>query len=742
MKQIVLFICFTVVSILYSVDAAEPNYIRTTTYDVGGSSDDIIVTDYYDGTGKVVQNKQLLSGGDVRVVSSFYNSAGKLWLVTKPYIDLTSNPFNLYSPGTFTAINAILDNNYNSFIEGTNTTAYAYSETEYYNDPLGRTKRVGAPGASYGLGSSNYVAMWYFGVKTGTTPDMTLVVGASTYIIKFENGFITAYNSSTPAVKQNLSDEILDELYISLHSSPIFNADCYLTVTRDPKGKYSQELKSLFEKTIATNTGEVSDPIVAKYEFDILGKLETEIAPKNGAATLISDTRNVYNSLGQLIKKTTADGGTFGYAYTLTGQLASDTSYIEGSGTIYRIRRYRYDALDRLISTEVQNVDDSWTVVLRNYYQDIDELSVDAGKYNIPQRVLLSLKNTRGRIVASVATNDVGGLSYYVSDLFSYDNEGRISTKIKVVPGMQIQEINYTYDLQGKLLTDATECGAQKINKEYEYNSEGLLEDVIHTNNLTGKTLATYGYDDFGKTKFKTLGLTVDHQLAYAYTIRDWLKSIGPALGNRHVNTFTETINQYEPNGNIQNALYNYGYLDATTGPEIKGFDLTYSYDNVNRLTGVAQGTGTGYGAAYTYDQSGRFKSKQEGAKNKTGYRYYNENSRLKNTTGSDADEDYLYDKQGNLVIDKSKKMVIEYNFMDMPIAFRFYDIIPTAITSALTGLNKNGQYTIATSEGETDLYRYMAAKTTASTDRITLRSQVVMLYDASGNRVMKMEVR
>jgi YD repeat-containing protein len=729
---------------MYSVDAAEPNYIRTTTYGVGGTSDDIIVTDYYDGTGKVVQNKQLLKSGDVRVISSFYNSAGKLCFVSKPYIDLASNPFRLYSPGTVTAINAILDNgyNYNNFKEGTNTTAYAYSETEYYDDPLGRTKRAGAPGASYGLGSSNYVAMWYFGIKEGTVPDMTLVLGPTTYIIKFENGFIKAYNSSTPSVQENLSDEILNELYSRLHLNPILNADCYLTVTRDPKGKYTQELKSLFEKTLATYAGDVSNPIIAKYEFDILGNLETEIAPKNGTATLISDTKNVYNSLGQLIKKTTADGGTFGYAYTLTGQLASDTSYDEGTGTIYRIRRYRYDALDRLISTELNTKDDSWTVVTRNYYQDIDELSVDAAKYNIPQRVLLSLKNTRGRLVASVAANDVGGLSYYVSDLFSYDNEGRIGKKVKVVPGMPIQEINYTYDLQGKVLTDATECGAQKINKEYEYNSEGLLEDVVHSNNLTGKNLVTYDYDDFGKTKSKVLDLNVDHRLAYTYTIRDWLKSIGPAPGNRHANTFTETINQYELNGNIQNALYNYGYLDASTGPENKEFGLTYAYDEVNRLTGVTQASGTGYGAGYTYDQSGRFKSKQEGAKNKTGYRYYNENSRLRNTTGSDDDEDYLYDKQGNLVIDKSKKMVVEYNFLDMPIAFRFYDNIPAAITSALTGSNKNGQYTIATSEGETDLYRYMATKTTATTGRITLRSQVVMLYDASGNRVMKMEVR
>lgn len=97
-----------------------------------------------------------------------------------------------------------------------------------------------------------------------------------------------------------------------------------------------------------------------------------------------------------------------------------------------------------------------------------------------------------------------------------------------------------------------------------------------------------------------------------------------------------------------------------------------------------------------------------------------------------------MYDKQGNMVIDKSKKMVVEYNYLDIPIAFRFYDNIPATITATATGTP--GQYEIASSENETDLYRYMAAKSAAGD--ITLRSQVLMLYDASGNRVMKMEVR
>ncbi|HEX2958165.1 MAG TPA: hypothetical protein VHO70_15130 [Chitinispirillaceae bacterium] len=423
--------------------------------------------------------------------------------------------------------------------------------------------------------------MWYLGVNKDGSLDLdgievTLMQGGVATLVKFNvkirDGFIKVYKF-TDGVQTVLNEPLLDAISDRLLTNPMPDADHYLLVTKDANSEFSQELKNFAEKTVATCAGNISAPVIAKYEFDILGNLETEIAPKNGATTLISDATNVYNSLGQLIKKTTADGGMFGYAYTRTGQLACDTSY-DGTGTIYRIRHYKYDELDRLVTTELENSDGSKTVVLRNYYHDIDNLSLDASKYSIPQGVLLSLKNIRGRLVASVAVNNVGGLSYYVSDLFSYDNDGRIGKKIKAVPGMPIQEINYTYDLQGKVLTDATKCGAQTIEKEYVYNSDGLLEEVVHSNN-TGKNLVTYGYDDYGKTKSKTLGLTIGHQLDYAYNIRDWLTSIGPATGNSHVNTFTETVNQYQPDGNIQNAVYDYGYLDPVNGPDNKEFDLT-----------------------------------------------------------------------------------------------------------------------------------------------------------------------
>jgi hypothetical protein len=149
----------------------------------------------------------------------------------------------------------------------------------------------------------------------------------------------------------------------------------------------------------------------------------------------------------------------------------------------------------------------------------------------------------------------------------------------------------------------------------------------------------------------------------------------------------------------------------------------------------VAQAIGSDFNANYTYDNAGHITYKKEGTNEKTGYRYFTGNSRLKNTSGSTSDADYIYDKHGNLVVDKNKKMVIEYDWRDMPIAFRFYSSIPTSI-----GVSASGQYEFASSELLKDLYQHMVKKASTPTSGVTLLSQVTMCYDASGNRVLKME--
>jgi hypothetical protein len=298
--------------------------VRTRVFDIdgAGASHDVVSTDYTDGLGRALQSKlQINSGsmsGRARVVSSFFDAAGRPYLMTKPYIDLATNPKDLFTPGDFNTINTtILDNadNYFRFI-GTAPTAYAYSETEYYDDPLGRVKRAGAPGNEYKLESEHFTSSWTFGVTTNvvnppvpisfnidiTRANVTTTVNVA---VTVNGGFIRSIDFKTTGAT---TCEVLDGFYDYLLRNPIVDSDHFLTVSRDPDDKLTQELKDLFSRTVATKAGPDGDPIIAGYEFDILGNVLLEHAPKKGdGSTLISDSKYEYNTLGQLIRKESPD---------------------------------------------------------------------------------------------------------------------------------------------------------------------------------------------------------------------------------------------------------------------------------------------------------------------------------------------------------------------------------------------------------------------------------------------------
>ncbi len=78
--------------------------------------------------------------------------------------------------------------------------------------------------------------------------------------------------------------------------------------------------------------------------------------------------------------------------------------------------------------------------------------------------------------------------------------------------------------------------------------------------------------------------------------------------------------------------------------------------------------------------------------------------------------QDYIYDPDGNLVFDRSKRMGIVYDWRNLPVLYRFYNNVPEDVTWQDAGsleISRSG---------------------------IKLLSIVKMVYDANGNRVIKSE--
>ncbi|HEX2959430.1 MAG TPA: hypothetical protein VHO70_21530, partial [Chitinispirillaceae bacterium] len=113
MRPLILLGFFFLLSSVWHGYAKQPNYIRTTIHNIDADSHKIVTTDYFDGHNRKIQSKQMLNSGRSKVVSTFFNASSQPYLTTMPFVDTSSNPFYSLTPGNFSAINKILDNNDN-----------------------------------------------------------------------------------------------------------------------------------------------------------------------------------------------------------------------------------------------------------------------------------------------------------------------------------------------------------------------------------------------------------------------------------------------------------------------------------------------------------------------------------------------------------------------------------------------------------------------------------------------------
>lgn len=261
--------------------------------------------------------------------------------------------------------------------------------------------------------------------------------------------------------------------------------------------------------------------------------------------------------------------------------------------------------------------------------------------------------------------------------------------------------------------------------EEYTYDHAGRLLTQVQTLNTEAKELlVNMTYDELGRVENKKVGGVVDannvedsngiQTVDYAFNIRGWLKSINEGnTNNGDVFGFKLSYNNPELTGST--ALFN-GNISEThfvsaADNKLRSYD--YSYDALNRLKEAKyHGNHTVPGLTdiedyslnkVRYDKNGNIlELKRTGldgvaANAPTGIDiidhltyFYAPNSNQLTTVndnagidgfkdGINSDDDYQYDSNGNLVMDKNKGITnIEYNFIDLPTRIEFHNNDPT----------------------------------------------------------------
>ena len=221
---------------------------------------------------------------------------------------------------------------------------------------------------------------------------------------------------------------------------------------------------------------------------------------------------------------------------------------------------------------------------------------------------------------------------------------------------------------------------------------------VLFTIADEGETIVANTYDELGQLETKEVGGGLQ-KVDYTYNIRGWLTAINEDENNDN-DLFNFSLAYNNPtstgtalyNGNISQTSWNTASVNTSENPVSSMY--TYSYDALNRITAGIDNTGRYNLSGITYDKNGNIESLQRrghtnvaattfGSMDNLTYTYDDGNKLEKvtdsgNTTygfkdGNNSGDDYTYDANGNMLSDANKGITsITYNHLNLPTNVNF----------------------------------------------------------------------
>jgi len=264
--------------------------------------------------------------------------------------------------------------------------------------------------------------------------------------------------------------------------------------------------------------------------------------------------------------------------------------------------------------------------------------------------------------VAETTSTHTSNTTVTLVDTFTYDNAGRLlSQKQKINSQAQEVIVENTYDALGKLISKGvggktTEARLQNV--DFTYNIRGWLTGINDVNNLGGDLFSfALSYNDvkddiysqvkplyngnISETYWKTANDNYLRGYGYRYDALNRLKDAWyeepTNSGGKYPGFYETRLITYDKNGNIN-------YL-RRSGKENNTFvimdRLYYTYqNNSNKLMAVAQGADATQGGF---------------------------------TDGNTVGDDYVYDANGNMTVDKNKGITaVSYNHLNLPTKVSF----------------------------------------------------------------------
>ncbi|HEX5182072.1 MAG TPA: RHS repeat-associated core domain-containing protein [Allosphingosinicella sp.] len=553
----------------------------------GSSSDNIVVTYGTGGAGPVtsVVNNGVTTNYSYGVVGSTATMTvtDALSEVTKVVSDLTIGRATSVTvdPGTLPHLNR--------------TTSYTY-------DTNGRVTRITLPEGNYTnytYDSRGNVTQTLTHAKTGS--GLADITTSAVYPSSCTNVLTCNEPTSTTDARGNETDYTYD---------PTHGGVLTVTLPAPTTGAVRPQTRFTYTtingvhlpsgtsqcQTTSSCAG-TADEVKQSISYDSYNLVPTSTSSGNGTGTLTATTSMTYDSIGNL---STVDGPLSGTSDTTQYRYNSARQVVgvvgpdpDGAGSLHnRATRTTYDGHGLVTKVEQGTV---------NSYSD-----TDWSTFSSLQEVDTSYDANLRPITKAVAS---GGITYSLTQT-SYDGVGRVQCMaLRMNPAAfgslpsdactlettgsygPDRITKTTYDPAGEAMLVQSAYGVTGVASNEvttTYTPNGLVSTVTDANG----NLTTYGYDGDDR---RTTTYFPSPTTAGTSNMSDYEQLTLDANGNATARRLRD--------GNTIG--YTYDALNRVTFKNLPGTepDVTYTYDNLDRLTGASQ---TGNSLSYTYDALGR----------------------------------------------------------------------------------------------------------------------------------------
>jgi RHS repeat-associated protein len=439
---------------------------------------------------------------------------------------------------------------------------------------------------------------------------------------------------------------------VAMQSTPYFvgsGLPYFMAFTYDALGRTTQKLVP----ATCGGTMTTSYAYSGRTTTIIAGGTCTDGGPGNGPITMSRSN----NGLGQLMRTVDANGKTTNYWTDAQGHVAAIVD-VEGN-----ITRATYNALGQRLSNHDPDQGD-WAFA----YDALGKLVSQTDARGV---TATTTRDVLGRILTKQSTTPSSGtggvLNETVLDTTSYDPVGAIGqigsvTRTRSTAGATpTWQEKYTYDTGARPIrvdTAINEDAAIALTSQTSFDTQGRLDTQTYPSGLQVKHRYTaYGeLDALSNAQSGTVYWVAQAQNAWGHVTQEQYPgqiagqhTESDATGQMQNLAYTGSVNdafayQYDSFGNVAN--------QSRGGPF--AYVETYTYDNLQRLTGAARNGAANsysYSYAYAYSASGNLTSKSD---NPGSYAYATVNTRSggcgPHAANSAGGNSYQCDPNGNVI--------------------------------------------------------------------------------------------